>query len=204
MYINGVFLHQFQPWFLIIAPLNLPLKWAIPIVQSHLWAMNHSPSVAPPKSFPGIARFDDTRPDTAWAWAQRNSETKRCSRQWRQIGQNKTRIYRFTYSYRSIHLYIYRYHIYIYIYKSYTCVYIYILCIYIYMCVHTSGICTPRPESQPEELQHRPPRAVRTSSPAPGGPGVDFYSFTLVMYNVYVYVYTYTYIHTYIYDLHRK
>ena len=71
------------------------------------------------------------------------------------------------------------------------CIYIYY--VYIYVCVHTSGICTPRPESQPEELQHRPPRAVRTSSPAPGGPGVDFYSFTLVMYNVYVYVYTYTY-----------
>ena len=63
--------------------------------------------------------------------------------------------------------------------------------IYIYVCVHTSGICTPRPESQPEELQHRPPRAVRTSSPAPGGPGVDFYSFTLVMYNVYIYIYIY-------------
>ena len=143
MYINGVFLHQFQPWFLIIAPLNLPLKWAIPIVQSHLWAMNHSPSVAPPKSFPGIARFDDTRPDTAWAWAQRNSETKRCSRQWRQIGQNKTRIYRFTYSYRSIHLYIYRYHIYIHI--NHIHVYIYILCVYIYICVctHIWNLYTP-------------------------------------------------------------
>ena len=75
---------------------------------------------------------------------------------------------------------------------------IYILCVYIYVCVHTSGICTPRPESQPEELQHRPPRAVRTSSPAPGGPGVDFYSFTLVMYNVYVYIYIYIYTYIYI------
>ena len=43
-----------------ILSFNLPLKWTIPTVQ-----MNHSPSVAPPKSFPGIARFDDTRPDTA-------------------------------------------------------------------------------------------------------------------------------------------
>ena len=39
---------------------------------------------------------------------------------------------------------------------------------YIYIC-----ICTPHPESHAEALHHRPPRAVRTSSPAQGGPGVD-------------------------------